>query len=399
MGGSRLEVQYLTPDQLEGFDKYKYSSVDTSPLSNYIMHPFWNAVVKICPRWIAPNLLTFTGFLFTVANFLILSIYDFHFFAGGVPEGKEASQIDYSPIPKWIWLVSAFNLFMAHTLDGIDGKQARRTGTSGPVGELFDHGLDSWTTVFIPTGLYSVYGRGRFSISIKRIFFCYWNVFFNFIFSHWEKYNTGVLYLPWGYDLSMVGSFIVFLISTFGGHDIWKFDLPGGYTSGNLLEFLLYAGSVGLSMPVACYNVYVGYRNGTGKMRPFFEMMRPLYSSIYLMVITTLWILLSPSDILDMQPRMFFYMVGTVFSHICCRLIVAQMSSTRCEAFNWTLFPVTALALVSIVMRPGQGFETAAVYVLAILSTLTQLHYGFCIVRQMCRHFNIECFRIKDRSD
>jgi ethanolaminephosphotransferase len=91
-------------------------------------------------------------------------------------------------------------------LDGIDGKQARRTGTSGPIGELFDHGLDSWTTVFIPTGLYSVYGRGPFSISIKRMFFCYWNVFFNFIFSHWEKYNTGVLYLPWGYDLSMVVS-------------------------------------------------------------------------------------------------------------------------------------------------------------------------------------------------
>jgi hypothetical protein len=25
-------------------------------------------------------------------------------------------------------------------MDAIDGKQARRTGTSGPLGELFDHG-------------------------------------------------------------------------------------------------------------------------------------------------------------------------------------------------------------------------------------------------------------------
>ncbi len=117
-------------------------------------------------------------------------------------------------------------------------------------------------------------------------------------------------------------------------------------------------------------------------MRPILEMMRPLYSSIFLMIVTSLWMFLSPSDILELQPRMFFYMVGTVFSHICCRLIVAQMSSTRCEAFNWTLFPVTALALVSVVMRPGLGFETAAVYVLAVLSTLTQLHYGVCIVSQ-----------------
>lgn len=49
-----------------------------------------------------------------MANFVILSFYDYHFYAGGgAPEGTEA---EYLPIPKWIWLVSAFNLFMAHTL-------------------------------------------------------------------------------------------------------------------------------------------------------------------------------------------------------------------------------------------------------------------------------------------
>jgi ethanolaminephosphotransferase len=101
---------------------------------------------------------------------------------------------------------------------------------------------------------------------------------------------------------------------------------------------------------------------------------------MYLMVVTVLWIALSPSDILEQQPRMFFYMVGTIFSHICCRLIVAQMSSTRCEGFNWTLFPITALTFVAIVFRPGVGFEVAAVYVLAVLSTLTQIHYGYCVV-------------------
>jgi len=385
----------LGPEQLQGFDNYKYSSVDTSPLSNYVMHPFWNAVVKICPMWIAPNLLTFTGFLFTVANFILLSIYDYSFYAGGGDHDGV-----HSPVPSWVWILAAFNLFMAHTLDGIDGKQARRTGSSGPLGELFDHGLDSWTTVFIPTGLYSVFGRGPFSISIKRMFFCYWNVFFNFIFSHWEKYNTGVLYLPWGYDASMLASFLVFIVSAFGGHDIWKFYLPGGYfTSGNLVEVLLYAGSVGLSMPVAIYNVQKGYREGTGKMRPFLEAARPLYSPIILMAVTTSWVLLSPVNILESEPRAFFYMMGTVFSHMCCRLIVAQMSSTRCEGFDWLLFPTTALTLASLILRPGHTFEVTAVYVLAILSTLAQIHYGVCVVRQMCRHFHIDCFRIKERND
>jgi ethanolaminephosphotransferase len=112
------------------------------------------------------------------------------------------------------------DILLSRFADGIDGKQARRTKTSGPLGELFDHGLDSWTTVFIPTCLYSVFGRSDFSISPWRMYFCLWNVFACFFISHWEKYNTGVLFLPWGYDYSMVVSssrfnlFIIF-VATF----------------------------------------------------------------------------------------------------------------------------------------------------------------------------------------
>ena len=35
------------------------------------------------------------------------------------------------------------------TLDAIDGKQARRTDTQSPLGELFDHGCDSLSTIFV----------------------------------------------------------------------------------------------------------------------------------------------------------------------------------------------------------------------------------------------------------
>lgn len=92
-------------------------------------------------------------------------------------------------------------------LDGLDGKQARRTGTSGPLGELFDHGLDSWTTVFIPTALYSIFGRDDpNTIQPIRMYYICIMVFINFYLAHWEKYNTGVLYLPWSYDFSMVVS-------------------------------------------------------------------------------------------------------------------------------------------------------------------------------------------------
>jgi phosphatidylglycerophosphate synthase len=42
--------------------------------------------------------------------------------------------------PEWVYYLCAFNVFMYQTLDAIDGKQARRTGSSSPLGELFDHG-------------------------------------------------------------------------------------------------------------------------------------------------------------------------------------------------------------------------------------------------------------------
>ena len=74
------------------------------------------------------------------------------------------------------------------------------------MGELFDHGLDSWATLFMPLGIYNVFGRGDYSISPERMFYVLIAIMVMFIASHWEKYNTGVLYLPWAYDLSQLVS-------------------------------------------------------------------------------------------------------------------------------------------------------------------------------------------------
>jgi len=99
--------------------------------------------------WVAPNVLTFVGFLLTVFNCLLIAFYDYDF---------TAATLTSNPIPNWVFLVTGINVFVAYTLDGIDGKQARRTGTSGPLGELFDHGLDSYSSLFIMLYLFSLFG-------------------------------------------------------------------------------------------------------------------------------------------------------------------------------------------------------------------------------------------------
>lgn len=67
-------------------------------------------VSQYCPKWVAPNLLTFSGFLLTLLNFVMFSKYDYYFYASSDDHPLDPS------IPKWFFALAAFNLFMAYTL-------------------------------------------------------------------------------------------------------------------------------------------------------------------------------------------------------------------------------------------------------------------------------------------
>ncbi|XP_026750503.2 ethanolaminephosphotransferase 1-like [Galleria mellonella] len=395
-----FNYKYLSRDHLEGFDNYKYMAIDTSPLSVYVMHPFWNKIVELVPRWVAPNVLTFAGFLLTVLDFLLLSYYDYDYYAATAPFHNETvSEVPLNghieKIPQSLWFVLAVFLFLAYTLDGIDGKQARRTQTSGPLGELFDHGLDSYSVFFIPACLYSIFGRLDYSIAPIRMYYVMWNLLFNFYISHWEKYNTGVLFLPWGYDFSMWASTLFFLWTGIKGTGFYKRHVFGSYTLANMFEILIYATGVFTNLPVALYNIYKSYKLHTGKMRPLGEALRPLWSFLSVFAICSVWMYKS-EQLPELDLRVVFLLIGTLFSNIACRLIVSQMSSTRCPATNWLTAPLVAAVALSL-LQPR--FERTALYGLTGLAVVAHLHYGACVVRQMCDHFRINCFHIKQRSD
>uniref|UniRef100_U5EUB6 Putative sn-12-diacylglycerol ethanolamine-and cholinephosphotransferase n=1 Tax=Corethrella appendiculata TaxID=1370023 RepID=U5EUB6_9DIPT len=379
---------YLTKEHLVGFDNYKYNAKDTSPLSIYVMHPFWNALVEYFPKWLAPNVMTFVGFLFTALNFLMLSWFDWGFWAS-------TNMDDTTPIPNWFWLLAALNIFLAYTLDGIDGKQARRIGLSGPLGELFDHGLDSYSAVLIPACLYSIFGRGESSAPPIRMYYIMWTIFFNFYLSHWEKYNTGVLYLPWGYDLGMWGCVIMYLVTWTFGYEFWKQTSLFGLSSGIAMEIFLHISAMS-NLPMVIYNSYRSYKDKTGKMRPPMEAARPLFTYFTFMFISLFWVYKSPNDIMNKDPRAIYILSGTIFSNISCRLIVSQMSNTRCEAFNW----MSGVLLISMLFSfKFPIFERLILYLLVIGSTLAHWHYGTIVVQQMCKHFNRICFKVGKLSD
>ncbi|XP_025833367.1 ethanolaminephosphotransferase 1-like isoform X2 [Agrilus planipennis] len=357
------------------------------------MHPFWDKVVEYCPRSIAPNLLTFVGFLFTLVTFFMFSYEDYEFYASAV----EKPEVPL--IPSWVFIVGAINIFLAYTLDGIDGKQARRTGTSSPLGELFDHGLDSYTAGLMPITLFSIFGRGeKHSVNVFRMYYILWNVLVNFYIPHFEKYNTGILFLPWGYDYSMWTSIFMLFFTGVFGQQMWQFTGPGGLNAGHLFEILIYVSSLSTTIPVAIFNIHKAYKNGYGPLHSFSEAARPSIPIFIFLILSIIWVQKSPSDILEKDPRAVYFLTSTIFSNICCRLIVAQMSNTRSEIFNSLLYPFGAAVLLSLLLK-NDLVELAFVYGLCLITTLAHIHYGTCLVRQMCRHFRINCFTIRDHSE
>ncbi|KAM3721794.1 Ethanolaminephosphotransferase [Dirofilaria immitis] len=338
-----FDYKYLNEPQIKGFDKYKYCCVDTSPLSKYVSHPFWNWIVQFYPTWLAPNVLTLTGFLFVMFAFLVVSYYDYY-----VATNSNILAENSGSIPNWVWLICSICTFIGHTLDGTDGKQARRIGVSGPTGELFDHGLDSWSTVPLTLTIFSLFGQGEFSVSPVRLLLILISVQAVFIVSHWEKYNTGILFLPWNYDLSQYGLALFYLFAFFKGYEYFKFYVFGAITIALCFEFGFYVCCYA-SFVVSARNIYLCYLvDRTGKQDNFYEICLPLYPSLILFSISMLWALYSPGKIAERDPRFYLYTMGTVFSNIACRLIIAQMCNTRAETFNLCLAIYSVIAVSSL---------------------------------------------------
>ena len=81
-------------------------------------------------------------------------------------------------------------LFVYQSLDAIDGKQARRTGSSSPLGELFDHGCDSVSTVFVTMAICATLKLGAYPWLMFALCLLLFAAFYT---AHWQTYVTGTL--------------------------------------------------------------------------------------------------------------------------------------------------------------------------------------------------------------
>jgi len=380
------KMPHLTQDQLSGFNRYKYAAIDTSPLSKYVMHPFWNWGVTFFPTWVAPNVMTFAGWILLAIDFGLMSHYDWSF---------TAANGDTCSIPSWVWFLVAWNHFWSHQLDGMDGKQARRTGSGGPLGELMDHGIDSNCIWMLPMTLLSAIGSDpatggidlHYTI-ILLIFIC-----FSFYVAHWEKYSTGILYLPWMFDiaqLTVVALFIIVGIMT-----------PDGlktFCATHLIPFnhILYIGiplGASASLFMSCLNIYCSIKDGTCKTKSFGAMMKPWASYI---IYNTLFLIFSFScpDTMITHTRIFALAYGATFSNIVCRLMINQMSDSEVDLIMPPIIPLALCTFLAAVCRIDAGM---VITIYSIFAMAAFVHYCYVIVNELCDHLHICAFSITQK--
>lgn len=66
-----------------------------------------NVLLQFLPKWLAPNLITFTGFLLTVVNFILIAYYDWDF---------QGANNAVHTVPRWVWSVAAINILLYYNL-------------------------------------------------------------------------------------------------------------------------------------------------------------------------------------------------------------------------------------------------------------------------------------------
>ncbi|XP_075030532.1 choline/ethanolaminephosphotransferase 1 isoform X5 [Calonectris borealis] len=204
----QLPTPPLSKHQLKRLEEHKYQSAGRSLLEP-LMQGYWEWLVGRVPAWIAPNLITIIGLLINIFTTLLLVYY--------CPTATEQA-------PPWAYIACACGLFIYQSLDAIDGKQARRTNSSTPLGELFDHGCDSLSTVFVVLGTCIAVQLGT---NPDWMFFCCFAGTFMFYCAHWQTYVSGTL--RFGIiDVTEVQIFIIImhLLAVIGGPPFWQSLIP-----------------------------------------------------------------------------------------------------------------------------------------------------------------------------
>ncbi|KAG9490547.1 hypothetical protein GDO78_006075 [Eleutherodactylus coqui] len=357
MAGLLCLPEPLTALQLRRLEEHKYSVAGCSLLEPP-MQVYWNWLVQKVPLWLAPNTITMIGLLMNVITTLFVAFY--------CPTATEES------------------------LDAIDGKQARRTNSSSPLGELFDHGCDSISIVFVSVGTIAAVRLGTLP---SWMFFCCFISMFMFFCAQWQTYVCGTLRFGLidvtELQLSVTA---MFLLSAFFGTGVWDYEIP---MTGLPLKAIPLVGIVS-GIIYSCNNYFrVILSGGVGKNGSTVAGTSVLSPGLHIGLVLILGLMIykkSTTDLFFKHPCLYTLTFGFVSAKITIKLVLAHM--TKSELYLQD----------SAFIGPGLLFldqyfnsfidEYIVLWVALVISLFELLRYCVGICLQIAAHLRISVFRI-----
>ncbi|XP_074108345.1 choline/ethanolaminephosphotransferase 1 bbc isoform X5 [Cotesia typhae] len=412
----------LSPGQLKRLSEHKYSCTSASLLDSYLQ-PWWDWLVSKVPLWLAPNLITIVGLVINIATTLILVYYS--------PDAKAEP-------PRWACFLCALGLFIYQSLDSIDGKQARRTGSSSPLGELFDHGCDSVSTVFVALSACIAVQLGHYPNWMFFQCFCAMTLFYC---AHWQSYVSGSLKFG-KIDVTEAQFTIIsiHLTSAIFGPEIWMTEILGMTTMSQLISGIFYCGfflvfidfvksfssggigkngstialpligtelkvvslwcTVGIAILLAQSSLSVILGGGVGKNGSTVAGTSVLSPIIpFSLVVVPAYIIYrkSADQVYQNHPALYILSFGMVAAKVTNRLVVAHMTKNEMEYLDTALIGPCMLFL-------NQYFnfyfdEYYVLWLCFIWVAFDFLKYSSQVCLEICNHLKIMLFRIPYSND
>ncbi|KAH0811648.1 hypothetical protein GEV33_011141 [Tenebrio molitor] len=301
----------------------------------------------------------------------------------------------YSPdakkeAPRWACGLCGFGLFVYQSLDAIDGKQARRTGTANPLGELFDHGCDSISTVFVALSACIAVQLGYYPGWMFFQCFCAMTLFYC---AHWQTYVSGTLRFG-RIDVTEAQYTImaILLLSTIFGPSIWSTKIPGLDMEVKLIPIGV---ACAVALLLAQANVSIIFTGGVGKNGSTVAGTSVLSPVIpFSMVLVPAFIIYqkSPQHVYEEHPALYILAFGLVAAKVTNRLVVAHMTKSEMDYMDWSLLGPTMLFL-------NQYFNTFVkehyiLWLCMLWVVVDLLRYCYQICTEICEYLRVELFRI-----
>lgn len=389
------DMPYLTKRGLVGLNQYKYHSAGTTKLDD-LHQPFWNWVITKFPMWLAPNLITLLGTGGLVLGYMVSAFY--------LPEFQGVA-------PWWVYFLCGFVVLSYLHLDCLDGKQARRTKTSSPLGQLFDHGCDAASVHLITSmmaGTLSL-GDGHLVVIGTLAIMVPWFA------AQWEEYHTGVMLYGNGYWGITEANYLLVLINWITaavGPWLWTSQLfevlhmsppqwlPHSVAHATVNQFIVaFVATFGTEQLMGqIYRVVVANQMLPAEDRGHKRLGRreALSHVAQLVMLFTLGAYVMSQDLIAPgQLRACFAIFGIVYALQATRLIMMHMCKEPFELFWW---PITVIVLV-IANDWLQAFNTNLVAWLAVGIVLAgYFHYVVAVIDQICSFLGINCLTIPDQS-